>query len=97
MNQIINLYLLDFESFVRNKFFDSSDNVHPVFYYENPESICFYKPVGSIIYKLELQKDDESLKLLPEEFTINGLKQEFKAVEIPIKPDEPMSITGTIM
>ena len=87
----IKLFLPDFRYFVRNKAFNSEGDEHPVFYYEELNIIYFYKPIGNVLYCLELMKD-----VLPENITIDGLKSEFRAIQIPLKIDAPKSITGTI-
>lgn len=89
---IIHLFLPDFRSFVRSKSLSSSKNVHPVYYFETNNKIWFYKPIESIIYSTEIEK-----KKLFKEFTVVGLKQEFQAIEIPRRPDEPKAFSGTII
>ena len=89
---MIPLFLPDFRSFVRNKMFSPKGNEHPVFYFEDETTIYFYKPVGSVIYSVELVKNAE----LPENITIDGLKGEFKAVEILSRLELPKTFSGTL-
>ena len=88
---MIHLFLPDLRSFVRNKKFAPEGNEHPVFYFEDENIIYFYKPIGSVIYSVNLMKEG-----LPESITISGLKQEFDAIQIPKRLDSPKIITGTI-
>ena len=74
----ISLFLPDFRSLVNGTFFTSSDVFHNVFYYETSEKIYFYKPIGSVLYCVELIKQD-----LPDNISVDELKQEFRAIEIP--------------
>jgi len=87
----IKLHLPTFREFVRNTFFTSEENVHPVFYYEGTLEIFFYKYVKGVLYTVSLLKE-----MLPDGITIDGLKQEFNAIEVPERPDQPLQITGTI-
>ena len=57
----IYLFLPDFRGLVKNTAFTFDDINHCVFYIENSEKIIFYKPIGSILYCVEITK-----KLLPE-------------------------------
>jgi len=88
---LINLFLPDFRFFVRNKKFTTESNEHPVFYYEEDEIIYFYKPIGNIVYYIVLMKEG-----LPEDITVDSLKQEFDAIQIPKRIDSPKIITGTL-
>ena len=78
---------------MRNKKYAPEGNEHPVFYWEDLASgvIHFYKPISSVLYCCEVMKMG-----LPENITIDGLKSEFSAIELPKQPDAPKSITGTI-
>ena len=88
---IILLFLPDFRSFVRNKAFNPEGNEHPVFYFEEDAVIHFYKPIGNVIYKVEVSKEG-----LPENLTIDGLKAEFSAIQLPSKLDAQREFTGII-
>lgn len=86
------LFLTDFRSFVKNKKFSPEGNEHPAFYYEDANTIHFYKPIGNVLYHTEVIKQG-----LPENITFKSLKQEFGAIEIPQQLDLPKKITGTII
>ena len=88
MNKIP-LFLVTFRDLVRNKSFNSEPNEHPVLYFESEEQgmIYFYKPIGSVIYCLEIAFDG-----LPENITLDGLKTEFQAIEIPQKLDNDIKL-----
>ena len=88
----ITLFLSDFRSFVRAEDFSAERNLHPVFYFEADEEIRFYKPIGEVMYCTSLFKNN-----LPEDIKISDLKREFRAVELPIQPDAPKLINGTII
>lgn len=87
----IDLFPPDFREFVRNKKFSPEGNEHPVFYYEQDGITHFYKPIGEIIYCVVLMESG-----LPENITLDNLKQEFGARELPSQPDAQKSFTGTI-
>jgi len=86
------LFLPDFRLLVISKRFKSTENVHPVMYYETEEFIRFYKPVGSVVYATTILQGD----VLPEGITIRQLKRDFEAYEVPVQPDAPKIINGTI-
>ncbi len=75
------LFLTDFRGLVKDTFIRSEENVHNVFYYDDPETgiTWFYKPIGSVLYYVSLSNKDEEL---PKDTTIRVLKVEFKAMEI---------------
>lgn len=105
---LIRVFLPDLRGWIRNSKFDPQENsvwsAHPVFYYSVPsiktekgqdnipEEIYFYKPVGSFIYYTHVISTE-----LPEKLDIAQLKQEFNAIEIPIKLYRTnIQLTGTI-
>jgi hypothetical protein len=77
---LIKVFLPFFRSLVKDsKFKDSQEgNLHPVFYYNSPDGVYFYKPVGSFVYKVELDVNN-----LPENIIIEDLINELGAIEIP--------------
>ncbi len=85
----IYLFLPDFRGLVKDLSIvpEGVGYNHPVFYYETKEIIYFYKPVGSIIYCLEISKNEISPK---------ELKQEFKAIEITKEIMPSLSFTAQI-
>ena len=74
----IYLFLPDFRSLIHGTIYTSADVYHYVFYYETLNKISFYKPIGNVLYCVELNKAE-----LPMTIQINELKQEFGAIEIP--------------
>ena len=75
---MIPLFLSDFRGYIRNSFFNPDENKFPVFYFESETQIWFYKIFGNFMFYVELDKS-----ILPEGITIQELKQEFKALELP--------------
>ncbi len=88
----IRLFLQDFRRFVKSKSFNSEENLHPVFYWEDDTEIYFYKPEGYVLYYLHILKSDK----LPEGDSITGLKREFFAIEIPDQLVKPKPFQGII-
>ena len=85
------MYLADFRNLVRDRMFVADPDEHPVFYYESGEDVYFYKPHKGVMYYTHA-----NIMLLPEEITIEDLKDELKAIEIPERPDAPRQILGTL-
>ena len=85
----IPLFLPDFKALVKGTFFVSENQGpnHPVLYYEDDTQIYFYKPVGAFLYYFHTLKVIETEGVTDtlgktQEF-IDGLKQEFRATEVP--------------
>lgn len=79
---LIPYFLPDFRRIVKSTFLKSEENVHAVNYYDSTEEgiIYFYKPIGSVIYMTIV-----IISELPEDITVEELKREFQATEIPFK------------
>ena len=84
---MIERFLPDFRGLVRNKQFNPETNEHPVLYFEDDNSIIFYKPISAVIYTVTLQKE-----MLPDKISVPVLKQEFSAIQIPKKIVNEISI-----
>lgn len=87
----IKLFLPDFRSMVKSIAFNAESNPHPVYYYETPEIIFFYKPIGYIIYYVDLNKIDMPNNISPDE-----LKSQLGAIEIPEELFIPKQFMGTV-
>ena len=92
---LIQVFLSDFRGIVRNpKFVDSPNaNVHPVSYFDfslldpNSTIIAFYKPVGSFIYCVKIDKktlapDNPKAEVKTVERAVQAFKVEFSAIEL---------------
>ncbi|KKN51110.1 hypothetical protein LCGC14_0625740 [marine sediment metagenome] len=102
---LIPTFLPHFRSIARNTKFTPEDetSIHPVLYFfipeikgsdiiSHPAEVYFYKPIGSFIYYVHILSTD-----LLEDITIDSLKQEFNAEEIPRKLYQThIELTGTI-
>ncbi len=102
---LIPLLLPHFRRIAKNIKFTPEDvtSIHPVLFYSVPEipvaegkkpieEVYFYKPIGSFIYYIHLFSDN-----LPENVTIDSLKRDFVAEEIPTKLYRThIELTGTL-
>ena len=81
---LIEVYLPYFRGLVKDSRFKSEEGFNPVFYYRIPtqlekgEEVYFYKLIGSNVFGVRVLSSS-----LPENITVEGLKQEFEAEEIP--------------
>ena len=73
----IQLYLPDFKSIVKNTSVIEGNYNHNVLFYETPERIIFYKPLGNFLYCTEINKEK-----FPKD-KIDELKSLFNAFEVP--------------
>ena len=86
----IQLYLPDFKSIVKNTSVIEGSYNHNVLFYEIPDKIIFYKPLGSVLYSTEINKEK-----FPKD-KIDELKSLFNAFEVPneIMPDKSIIISS---
>ena len=84
------LYLPDFKSIVKNTSVIEGSYNHNVLFYETPDKIIFYKPLGSVLYCTEINKEK-----YPKE-RIDELKSLFNAFEVPneIMPKQVAVFSG---
>ena len=75
----IHLYLPDFKSIVKNTFVVGGDFNHSVFFYETPDKIIFYKPLGNVLYCTEINKEKYPNDKIAE------LKSLFNSFEVPME------------
>ena len=89
---IIPIFFVDFKRFVKNEQF-KGEMIHPVFYFEDDNSIIFYKPVESIIYLTNIIKFELTEEILNE---IKELKKLATQLPSPLNTGSRISIQGQI-
>ena len=86
------LFLPDFRELIRGRDFKAEENLHQLMYYESDEIIRFYKPLEFVVYITTIFKEEKLLQDILD--VIKELKS--KATELPVQPDAPKVISGTI-
>ena len=94
----ITLFLPDFKDLVNNTTFKEGDINHAVFYWEDPEVIWFYKPLGSFMYCTFIEKINLPEGIDPQEKLeeIKQLKLNLGAIEVPFDLYPQREFTGRI-